>query len=69
MLKRPFWQWSRPTPSTPGAIADLFGVGEDQVSSIHVLPEGLAIKFTLLRPGAHARRERVMYTAASNTCR
>ena len=36
----------------PGAIADLFGVGEDQVSSIHVLPEGLAIKFTLLRPGA-----------------
>lgn len=34
----------------PASIAGLFRVAEDQVSSIHVLPDGLAIKVTLLRP-------------------
>ena len=36
----------------PAGVANLFGVEPDQVSSMHVLPEGLAIKFTLLRPTA-----------------
>ena len=36
----------------PDAMATLFGVERAQVSSIHVLPEGLAIKITLLRPWA-----------------
>ena len=35
---------------TPYNVAVLFGVDRAQVSSIHVLPEGLAIKLTLLRP-------------------
>ena len=34
------------------SIAGLFGVDADQVSSLHVLPQGLAIKITLLRPRA-----------------
>ncbi len=34
------------------AVAALFRVAQDQVSSIYVLPEGLAIKVTLLRPKA-----------------
>ena len=34
----------------PDNVAALFGVDRAQVSSIHVLPEGLAIKLTLLRP-------------------
>ena len=33
-------------------VAALFGIDRTQVSSIHVLPEGLAIKITLLRPRA-----------------
>ena len=36
----------------PDAMAALFGVDRARVSSIHVLPEGLAIKITLLRPRA-----------------
>lgn len=36
----------------PDAMAALFGIERAQVSSIHVLPEGLAIKITLLRPRA-----------------
>ena len=36
----------------PDAIAARFGIDRAQVSSIHVLPEGLAIKITLLRPRA-----------------
>ena len=35
---------------SPDAMAALFGVERARVSSIHVLPEGLAIKITLLRP-------------------
>lgn len=34
------------------SVAALFRVAEDQVSSLHVLPDGLAIKVTLLRPKA-----------------
>ena len=37
---------------TPDNVAAAFGVDPAQVSSIHVLPEGLAIKVTLLRPRA-----------------
>ena len=33
-------------------VAEAFAVDPAQVSSIHVLPEGLAIKVTLLRPRA-----------------
>ena len=33
-------------------VAALFGIDPAQVSSLHVLPEGLAIKITLLRPRA-----------------
>ena len=36
----------------PDNVAALFGVDRAQVSSIHILPEGLAIKLTLLRPRA-----------------
>ena len=36
----------------PDAIAGRFGIDRAQVSSIHVLPEGLAIKVTLIRPRA-----------------
>lgn len=36
----------------PDRVASLFGVDRSEVSSIHVLPEGLAIKLTLRRPRA-----------------
>ncbi len=36
----------------PDRVAAAFGVDPARVSSIHVLPEGLAIKVTLLRPRA-----------------
>ena len=36
----------------PKTVAQLFGVAQSQVSSLYVLPEGLAIKITLLRPKA-----------------
>lgn len=40
----------------PSAVAKLFGIARDQVSSLYVLPEGLAIKITLLRPKAQCAR-------------
>ena len=40
----------------PDTVAALFGVERSQVSSIHVLPEGLAMKVTLLRPRAQCSR-------------
>ena len=36
----------------PDNMADLFGVERSRVSSVHVLPEALAMKVTLIRPRA-----------------